>query len=235
MKRLLIEDLLQKSEKVTIPVDKENAVDLWVRPSTPTERAMAASFGRKESRNLRKLLNNKKTEEYLSLIKSEVEASDRQDLEKIWLNGKLIPKIMELRNRSLEAREYIPEPEGEGVTGKAMDEYEDAVDESEESREEQLGKALESATNELQEEVKKIADKDLYKVAIPPLIDSLCNQAFELEFISRLILKCTFENEECTVQAFTDIEQAYKLKASARKKLTYAHMEMLNDPEEIKN
>lgn len=234
MRRLLIEDLLQKPEQVNIKVgDKE--IGLWVRPATTTEKAMASALGRKASRNIRKLLNNKKSDEYQSLVLAEVESGDRESLERIWINGKLVPKILEIRQRSLEEREYIPEPEGELVTGREMDEYEDAVDSSEESREDQFTKAVASATRELEEQVKKLSDKELHKVAIPPLIDSRANQAFELEFTARLIYRCTFEDEECKLPAFTDIEQVYKLKPSALAKLTAAHLELLGDAEEVKN
>lgn len=234
MRRLLIEDLLQKPESVTIPVGDKD-ITLWVRPATSTERSMAGSLGRRASRTIRKLLSNKKSEEYQSLVQAEIEAGEREALERAWINGKLVPKILEIRNRSLEEREYVPEPEGEVIVGRDMDEYEDAVDEAEESREEQFSKAIDSATKELQEQVKKLSDKELQKAAVQPLIDSRANQAFELEFVARLIYLCTFEDDACKVKAFNDIEQVYKLKHNALTKLTSAHMELLGEAEEIKN
>lgn len=230
MRKYLIEDLLVKPESVTI-----KDITLWVRPATSTERSMAGSYGRKASRDIRKMLSKKKSEEYQSLVLAELESGDREALENAWINGKLIPKILEIRNRSLEEREYVPEPEGELVTGRELDEYEDAVDQAEESREEQFTKAVEAARRELQEQVKDLSVKELQKAAEQPLIDARANQAFELEFVARLILKCTFEDEACKVNAFSDIEQVYKLKPEALTKLTSAHLELLGDQEAVKN
>ena len=234
MRRLLIQDLLVKPESVTINTGT-NDITLWVRPASSPERTMAAAYSRKESRKMRKLFSNKKSEEYRTVIQSELEDGDRDALEKIWINGKLIPKILEMRTRSLEERDYIPEPEGEQVTNKQLDEYEDAVDEAEETREEQLAKAIEAASIALKEEASKIPIKELKTVAEGPLIDAKAQEAAELEFVARLIMMCTFEDEACKRPAFENIEQVYQLKHHALTKLTNAHMGLLYDPEEIKN
>lgn len=238
-KRLsIIDGLLQQPKDVTLNVG-EQKITLWVRPSRDPERTMATAKARKASRDLRKSLNNRKTEQYEALIAQELEDADTESLRKVWVNGKLINRALEIRNASLEEREYVPNPldesEGRTVTPKEMDEYEDKVDEVEEAREMTVMKAISSAQRELEEEAKKIKVKELHEAAIPQLIETQCNRAYEVEFIAQLILRCTFTEKACKTPAFDDIEQVYKLRSTALQELTQAHMDIMVDPEAVKN
>lgn len=238
-KRLLIQDLLQGPKEVVLNLSSDQKLALWVRPSRDPERTMATAKARSASRVLRKLLGNRKSEEFISLIEDELEAADKDDLRKVWVNGKLINRALEIRNNSLEDREYVENPlddeTGRTVTPKEMDEYEDKVDDAEESREMTVMKAITTAQKELEAEAKKIKDNDLYEAAIPQLVESQCSRAYEVEFIAQLILRCTFEDKKCTRQAFSDIEQVYQLKSQPLQELTQAHMDVMLDPESIKN
>lgn len=234
MKRLLIDDLIQKPSKVDLKVgDRE--IDVWIRPARDADRNMASALARKESRKLRKALSNKKSQEFQALVKEEYESADPEQLRSIWVNGKLIERAVAIRQASLEDREYIPEPEGEGVTPKQADEYEDAVDDAEDRREEQLKKALETAIKELDEEAKKIPDKELYAFAIPSIVEVHCNRAYEAEFVHQLILRCTFEDKACTRPVFENVDQVYSLKTGPLTRLTNAHVGLLLEPEAVKN
>lgn len=239
MKRLLIADLLQGPKEVVLNLPGDKKIALWVRPSRDPERTMATAKARMASRTLRKLLNNRKSEEFKSLIEQELEAADKDDLRKVWVNGKLINRALEIRNNSLEEREYVENPlddeTGRTVTPKEMDEYEDKVEETEAEREMSVMKAITTAQKELDEQAKEIPDDELYEAAIPQLIETQCSHAYEVEFIAQLILRCTFEDKKCTRQAFTDIEQVYQLKSGPLTELTQAHMDVMLDPEAIKN
>jgi hypothetical protein len=237
-KALLIEGLLQGPKEVVIPIG-EKKIALWVRPSRAPERTMATANARKASRTLRRLLNDRKTEEFDRLIQEELEDASKDELRKVWVNGKLIARAMEIRENSLEEREFVENPldvgEGKGVTPKDMDEYEDKVEEAEENRELNVMQAITSAQRELDEEAKKIADKDLYEAAIPQLIESQCQQAYEVEFVQQLILRCTFLDKKCERKAFSDVEQVYSLKPSALEALHAAHLDVMVDQEAVKN
>lgn len=239
MKRVLIEDLLQGPKDVVLNLRDDKKLTLWVRPSRDPERTMATAKARKASRILRKTLSDRDSDEFETLIAQELEDADKDDLRKIWVNGKLINRAIEIRQNSLEEREYVPNPldegDGKGITPKDMDEYEDKVDEVEEDREMSVMKAISSAQRELEEQAKEIADDELYEAAIPQLIESQCSRAYEVEFVAQLILRCTFEDKKCTKQAFTDVEQVYALRPTALQVLTQAHMEVMMDPEAVKN
>lgn len=240
VKRLLIEGLLQKPKEVTLKVPgTDKPLTLWVRPSRDPERTMATANARKASRTLRKLLADRKSEEFGSLILEELDGADKNQLQQVWVNGKLINRAMEIRRNSLEDREYVPSPldndDGPLPTPKDMDEYEDKVDEVEEDREMNVMKAITTAQKELEEEAKKISDADLFEAAIPQLIESQCSRAYEVEFVHQLILRCTFEDKKCTRNAFTNVEQVYELYDTARELLTQAHMDVMVDPEAVKN
>lgn len=239
MKRLLIEDLLQGPKDVVLNLSNDKKLTLWVRPSRDPERTMATAKARKASRILRKTLEDRKSEEFETLIAQELEDADKDDLRKIWVNGKLINRAIEIRQNSLEERDYVPNPldegDGKGVTPKDMDEYEDKVDDAEDNREISVMKAISSAQRELEEKAKEIKDDELYEAAIPQLIESQCARAYEVEFVAQLILRCTFEDKKCTKQAFTDVEQIYTLRPTPLQILTQAHMDVMQDPEAVKN
>lgn len=239
VKRLLIADLLQGPKDVVLNLPNDKKLTLWVRPSRDPERTMATANARKASRTLRKLLNDRSTEEYEKLVAEELEGAEKNDLRRVWVNGKLINRALEIRNASLEEREYVPNPldegDGKGVTPKDMDEYEDKVDEVEEDREMSVMKAISTAQRELEEQANEIPEEELFEAAIPQLIESQCSRAYEVEFIAQLILRCTFEDKKCTRQAFSDIEQVYQLKPGPLQELTQAHMAVMLDPDAIKN
>lgn len=237
-KRLMILDLL-KAPKDVVLTQGDKKVTLWVRPSRDPERTMATGKARMASRSLRKLLQDRKSDEYKTLIEQELESADKNDLRKVWVNGKLINRALEIQQNSLEDREYVENPLdediGRTVTPKEMDEYEDKVDAVEAEREMSVMKAITTAQKELDEQAKKIKDKDLYEAAIPQLIETQCSHAYEVEFVHQLILRCTFEDKKFTRPAFEDVEQVYQLSDSHRELLTAAHMEVMTDPEAIKN
>ena len=237
MKRLLIDDLIQKPREVTLDIG-DRKVTMWIRSSRDPERTMATANARKASRTLRKLLEDPKTEQYQLLIKDELDEADKNSLRRVWVNGKLIPRALEIRQQSLEEREYVPSPldNEEGVaTPKDMDHYEDRVEEVEEEREMNVLKAINTARRQLEEESEKIKEKDLYKAAIPPLIESQCAQAYEVEYTAQLILRCTFSDKKCTTHVFDNIEEVYSLRPDVLERLTREHMALMLDPEAVKN
>lgn len=234
MKRLLIEDLIIAPRQIEVKIGTKT-VKLWIRPVEDPERSMATALARRASRHLRKMLSDKTTEQFDLLVQEELDSADPAALRKIWVNGKLIERAIRIRNASLEDREYVPEPEGEAVTPKEMDQYEDEVDDAEERREVELTKALENALKELDEEAAKIPDKELYEAAIPSIIEVKCNQAYEAEFVNQLIFRCTFEDKNLERKAFRDVGQVYRLLPAAKTKLVNEHIGLMLEPEAVKN
>jgi phosphatidylserine/phosphatidylglycerophosphate/cardiolipin synthase-like enzyme len=236
MKRLLIDDLIIKPRKVDLKISPQSKeVSVWIRTARDPDKTMATAKARQESRRLRKLLNDRKSEQYDALIGEALEEAEPDDLRKMWANGRLIERAIKIRDNSLEEREYVPEPEGEGVTPKQMDEYEDKVDEAEEQREELLAKAIESAQRELDEESQKIPEKELFEAAVPSIIEIQCQNAYQAEFVAQLIMRCTFEDQKLTRPAFENVDQVYSLHPAVLEKLTNSHIGLLLDPEAVKN
>lgn len=239
MKRVLIADLLQGPKDIVLPLPGDKKLTLWVRPSRDPERTMATAKARAASRSLRKILSDRKSDEFEALVAQELRAADKDELRRIWVNGRLIERARQIREASLEDREYVPNPldddTGRDVTPKEMDEYEDKVDETEEDREMSVMKAITTAQKELTEESQKIPDDELYEAAIPQMVESQCAHAYEVEFIAQLILRCTFEDKACKRAAFTDIEQVYQLRPEPLAAITQAHMDVMVDPEAVKN
>ena len=238
-RKMLIEGLLQGPKDVVLNLPGDKKLTLWVRPSRDPERTMATAKARKASRVLRNLLKDRESEEYQTLIAETLDDAEKDDLRKVWVNGKLINRALEIRRQSLEQREYVESPldvgDGIGVTPKDMDEHEDRVDEVEEEREMSVMKAITTAQRELDEQAAEIPDDELYESAIPQLVETQCSRAHEVEFVAQLILRCTFEDKKCSKRAFSDIEQVYQLRDTPLQELTQAHMDVMSDPEAVKN
>jgi hypothetical protein len=248
MKAISLDDILVKPKRVDIPIPsrlttneegmpEEAKLSFWVRASRQPERDLAASAARKESRTLRKKLEDPESEEHQRLILDDLEDADDDSLRALWVNQKVIERAIRIRHASLENRDqtYIPEPEGDLITSKQIDDYENEVEEIEERREMGYLQAVEQAREELEEEVKKIDGEELLKLAIPVQIEVKVNEAYETAFVCQLVYRCTFKDQRCTKPAFSDIEQVYSLNDRAMVKLTNAHMAFLVDPEQVKN
>jgi hypothetical protein len=113
---------------------------------------------------------------------------------------------------SLEEREYIPEPEGEIVTAAEQDGYINAVEKSEDSRQEQLLAALTSIRKELEEESKGISAKELRKAAIPAHIETLVGTEWAAEYASQVAARCTFSDKRYSKPYFKTTEQVKRLR-----------------------
>lgn len=247
MKRVTLDDILVKPKKIDIPVPNAKPVKndqgfletpvltFYIRPSRQTERDLAASAARKESRTLRKKLEADGTEERERLVLDEIEDADLDSLRTLWVTEKVIERAVRIRRNSLEDRDYVQEPEGDDLTAKDLDDYENQVDEVEEQREIGVAEAINNARDELQAEVEKVSEEDLRKLAIPVQIEAVLNRLYETEFVHQLIYRCTFSDKACTKPAFGDVEQVYQLNDNAKTRLTNAHMGLMIDPEQVKN
>lgn len=247
MKAVTLDDIMVKPKRVDVTVHGAKAVKnskgvletpfltFWCRASQQPERDLAAAAARKESRTLRKKLETDGTEERQRLVLDDLEEAPVDSLRALWVSQRLVERAVRIRNNSLEDREYVPEPEGDFITGKDVDDYENEVEEVEETRERDVFKLIEQAREELIAESEQIPESGLMEVAIPSQIEHILTKAYESEFVCQLILRCTFTDKKLTKRAFTDIEQVYALKDHALTKLTNVHMSFLLDPEQVKN
>ena len=248
MKAVTLDDLMQGPKKVTIPVagkplvvSRKGAmpetpkIEFWVRQARQNERDLAAAAARKESRTLRKILETDGTEERQRLVLDELEGASIDSLKSLWVTEKVVERAIRLRNSSLEDREYVPEPEGDNITSKDVDNYENEVEEVEQKRELGVLEAVDAARKELEAEVEKVPNEKLMDLAIPAQIESILTRAYETEFTMQLIFRCTFEDRKCTKRAFSLVDQVYSLKEHPLTMLTNAHMSLLIDPEQVKN
>lgn len=248
MKAITLEDILVKPKKVEIPIpgrtqkNEEGMPDAaklvyWVRPSFQPERDLAGSAGRKASRTLRKVLEDPDSEERQLLVVDELEDASDDALKELWITQKVIQRAAVIRNQSLEERDitYVSEPEGDIVTNEDLDNYENEVEEVEEQREMSVLDAVTAAREELEKEAAKMSSEKLREFALPLIINMQTERAYETEFVSQLIYRCTFSDSKCKKKAFSDIEQVYSLKDFALIRLSNAHMSFILDPEQVKN
>ena len=246
MKALNIEDLLQGPKKVEVPVPGRTVKNkagmpeiakmaFWIRPARQSERDLAAAAARKESRTLRKSLEDPKSEEHQRLVVDDLEGAEIDSLRAVWVNSKVIERALKIKSASLEDRVYVEAPESEFTTNKEMDEYEQAVEDAEDDREMSVMEAVKAAQAELEKEVKKVPDTEIMALVVPAQIESVLQQAYETEFVLQLIYRCTFSDKACTKKAFSNMEQCYQLKEQPVTILTNAHMSLLVDPEAVKN
>lgn len=248
MKAVTLEDILAKPKKVEIPIPgkmSENDKGMpdfaklvyWVRASYQPERDLAGSAARKASRTLRKSLEDPETEERQLLIIDELEEASDDALRELWVSQKVVERAARIRQASLENRDqtYVPEPDGDLITSKDMDDYENEVEEVEEQRELSVVEAVTAARDELVKEVNKLSREQLIEFAVPMQVNAQAERAYETEFVHQLIYRCTFLDSKCKKRAFDDINDVYSLKDFALIRLSNAHMSFVLDPEQVKN
>lgn len=217
-----IEDLLRDPEPITIPTGRrpkkgdadseEEAVVVFIRLPSVLERQMAMEAANGSRRRLRAVLEDPKTEQHNLLIAEPLLAAGPAELRQLWIGGHLIERVSTIHLESLEEREYIPEPEGDIVTAAEQDGYVAAVEKSEDSRQEQLTAALTAIQRELEEESKKISDKELRKAAVPAHIETLVGQEWAAENAAQVIARCTFSDRKYAKPFFRTTDQVKRLR-----------------------
>lgn len=248
MRAITLEDILVKPKKVEIPipgtmVSNDNEMPdtakmvYWIRPSFQPERDLAGSAARKASRTLRKRLEDPETEERQLLVLDELEDASEDSLRELWVSQKVIERATRIRQASLENRDltFVPEPEGDLITSKDMDDYENEVEEVEERREMSVVEAVTAARDELAKEADKLSHEKLFEFAVPLQVNAQAERAYESEFVSQLIYRCTFTDTKCKKRAFSDVDEVYSLRDFALIRLSNAHMSFILDPEQVKN
>ena len=230
MKSLTLDHLLLKPAQVFL--DKDTYV--WIRSLTQMERDLCQAHARKHSRDIRKKLADRTSEEYSLLVEDELSEYDIKRLQMLWVSNRLIRKTLEINQQSLEEREYIPEPEND-PSNEAWDTYEDSVEESDESREKAVRSALASAKEKLEEDVKGISDENLSAEAEPALIEHILNQLWQNKFTAQMIFRATFKDKQCAEKAFASVDEVETLKPPIYDLLVKSHIGLLVEPEPIKN
>lgn len=220
-KMVTIEDLIKDPEPVEIPTGKriktkdgseDEMMVVYLRRPSELELRLIREAASGARRRLRNELEDTKTEKHQLLLKEPLEAAERDELESIWIAGRLHQRIAEINLQSLELRDFIPEPEGETVTGAEQDEYENAVEKAEDDRAKAVVDAITSVRRELEEAVKKLNRKELVKAAMPAHIETLCQQEFLGEFSAQNVARCTFLDKNHQKPFFKTTEQAKRLR-----------------------
>lgn len=234
-----IEDLLRDPEPITIPTGRrtksgdateEEVVQVYIRLPSKIERQMCMEAANGARRRLRAELEDPKTEKYNLLIKEPLAAATPAELRGLWVSGHVIERITNLHFESLEEREYIPEPEGPIITAAEQDGYINAVEKSEDTRQEQLAAALTTIRKELEEESLTIGDKQLRKAAEPAHIETLVGEEWAAENAAQVIARCTFSDKRYAKPYFKTSDQVKRLreqKPNLFQKLADAHNGLL--------
>lgn len=233
MKTLTIESLLVRPQSVELP----GGVKVWVRPLSQIERELCQGAARRASRDLRKLLEDPKTEQHQLLVVEELQEYDIKQLRDLWIGSRLIQKALQINRESLENRDetYVPEPEGNDLTPEAMDRYEDEVEEVEQQRETGVAGAIGTASKQLDEEVQGISEDALREQAHPALIEHQLSEVWTREFAAQMLVRATFNDKECRKFTFKTSNEVFMLRPDVLKHLTDSHYGLMVEPEAIKN
>lgn len=244
MKTRILDELKLGPQPVDIPVSKGKTETVWVRRPNPTEKQMCESAGRAASRELRSLLMDEETDEYKTLVQSELDGYDLDELRMIWIAGELVQHMFVKDRELLEARDetYVPEPASEdGIhfpSQATLDKYEDEVEDVEKQRVKALEAFEKNETERLMDQVKKKNRKQLEKIAKPKIIDGLCGQAYNEAYSANLLSRCTFEDEECSRAMFKttqEVRSVFRDRPDIAQKIAQGHSALMLDPEEAKN
>lgn len=203
-----LEDIIFEPPHVDIVLQNKER-RFWVRPPTPIEKDMCQAVARSRSRELRKILNNPKTEEHKLLIKSQVDDLTDEDLQLLWVAANLYQKIFEINRISLDNREeyFVPEPKGkeDGVippTAEEMEQYEEAKEKAEQQRQDDVAAAQEQARKSLENEAKAKPKKELRDSVIATLVEQKCQEEWNAQYGLQLIFRCTYLDKDLGQRAF---------------------------------
>lgn len=243
MRTPTIEEVLIKPVRIQIPTGNlkrgkqpaDEMIAVWIRVPTDIEKSMCQSAARIASRRLRKLLEDKKSEEHLFLIREQLESAGDEDLRALYVQQSLLPRALRVQRESLEAREYIEEPEGDEVTPRDLDKYEDAVDEAEERREQSVEQSVKSIRDQLVREAEAMDHETLLAKCAPALIERLCSEAWTDEYYNQLLARCTFSDKACIKPAFKTASDAGALLPRAKETLRESHAALNIDPVALGN
>lgn len=234
MKTLTLADLFIKSQPVVIRLG-DGEFTAWVRVLSTTERELCQAIARNASRRYRKILEDRKTEQWEMFVRDELDVYNEQQLRDLWISSRLTEKALEIHQRSLEDRDktFIPEPEG-NVTLAQTERYENEVEEVEEQRESGVLSAIQAAREELEKEAAALSLEALRADAEPSLVDQLCAQVWQREYAVSMIAHGTFKDEALKKPMFKTSDEVKNLVPAVLETLTNAHYALLLEPEALK-
>lgn len=237
MKTPTLDQLLLKPQKVEIPSFDKEPITLWVRRLTQVERDLCTAAARRASRDMRRKLEDKDSEERTLLVEDEISEYDIEALRAAWVTSKLTRRAMKIYRQSLEDRDqtYIPEPEGDDVMPADVEQWENAVEDTEDEREANVRTAIESAQRTLNEEAGQLSIEELSEITVPTMIDTICSNVWTTEYTAQMICRGTFEDAQALKPAFRTAQEVTRLLPKAMETLSRAHMGLLVDPEAVKN
>jgi bisphosphoglycerate-dependent phosphoglycerate mutase len=237
MKTPVLDQLLLGPQKIELPSFTDEPIYVWVRRLTQVERDLCTAAARRASRDMRRVLENKESEERQLLVEDEISEYDLEAMRAAWVTARLTRRAMKIYKQSLEDRDqtYIPEPEGDDVMPADIEQWENAVEDTEADREKNVVTAIESAQRQLNKEVEEISLEELQDVSIPTLIDTICSDIWTNEYTAQMICRGTFKDADAIKPAFKTAQEVKRLLPKAMAELSKAHMGLLVDPEAVKN
>jgi len=233
MKSITLDKLLIGPQKVEVP---GYGVTLYVKPLTQIDRDLSQGAARRASRELRRLLEDRSTEEYQLLVEDEIAEYSTEDLRSLWVSARIVEKTLEIQRKSLEDRDktYVPEPEGEDATPASLDRYENEVEDIEQQREDSVIKQAQAARKALMKESESKTEDELRDLAKPDLIETILSREWQQEFAVQMILRGTYEDAKATKFAFKTPDQVRQLRPDTLEFLAQSHYGLMVDPEELK-
>lgn len=237
-----LDDLLVKPTRVELAtgrfVDGQmQYIGLYVRRLSQIERDLCSGYARRESRKMRRELENPDSEKRQVLIDDEVSEYTLETLRQHYVNSKIVERALEITHRSLEDRDqtYTPEPEGDVILPEDVETYENTVEEVEKIREDSVREQVQLALSELIKEAEGMNQDELMSHATPATINAVCSDIFTQEYVVQMIWRGTYKDNKFNTPAFDSADEVKRLAPSALESLSAAHQALLLDPEAIKN
>lgn len=239
---ITVDELLADPEPLDLIVTRkekdgslgEATMRVYPRRPTEIEQSLCASAANHARRAQRKRLADPKSDEHQLLLVDALEDADPKQLRELWISGKLIEAAAQMQVNSLEEREVVPEPEGEVITPKERDAYDEAVEQAESDRMDNLVKAIESERRRLEEEAEAIPDGALRENAIPAHIETIVQRTWNDVYTAHIIQRGTFADAKHRREYFKTISQVEAFRArypAAFRRLADTHQGLLLEME----
>lgn len=205
--------------------------DVYIRLVGDAELNRARIYGLRKSKELRKVLRNKNSDEYLAYI-PDIDTLDKEQILELLV-------IMNVQSKTLDvARDInIPKPKepSSDASLEEQENYQDAIDNYPELREKMIKEELVKLSEKVREKLQNLSKDELFKEYESEIINKIC----EIEMVTKFRQMCVYfgcyKDAALKVRLFDNFEQYENLPSDIKEQLDEYYMSLEIGGEDLKN
>jgi hypothetical protein len=232
MRRVELEALFRWKHELPI-FDHNGAEVMRVYQRLVSDRGMeeARLFSLRKSRELRKALRDSNTDEYSALMEN-LEQAGKEG----WVNTIMVNEFAATYQAAeQEAQSKMPKPPAAEAELEEIEEYEHAVDEYNDKRQEEILKIVDKKHKARRKQLESFSDEDLMNKSKAAIENQICNNLVNEIVLHYCTFLGTFEDENCRNSIFNTYKEFDELAPQVKEQLVKGYALLRVGPEELKN